>query len=143
MELFWLQRWQQQLLAILRVAVGLLFLEHATMKFFQFPIPVPGSTYPLSSLAMAAGTIELLASLLVIFGLFTRPAAFIASGEMAVGYFLIHFPRGFWPATNAGESAILFCFIFLYLAAAGPGSWSLDAERSGNRFGAARRHRSK
>lgn len=134
-----LQRWQPELLAILRIVVGLLFLEHATMKFLQFPIPVPGSTYPLPPLALTAGTIELTTSLLVVLGLFTQPAAFIASGEMAVGYFLIHFPRGFWPAVNGGESAILFCFVFLYLASAGAGAWSLDEMRSRNPVRAQRR----
>lgn len=128
-----LERWQPQLLAVLRIMIGLLFLEHATMKFFKFPIPVPGSTYPLPTLAMTAGTIELVTSALVILGLFSRLAAFIASGEMAVGYFMVHFQHGgFWPAVNGGEGAILFCFVFLYLAAAGPGAWSIDSLRMKN-----------
>jgi putative oxidoreductase len=129
MELTWLSRWQPQLLAILRIVVGLLFLEHATQKFWGFPVPFPMSG-PLPPLILAAGTIELIAGILVTIGLFTRLAAFIASGEMAVAYFYGHFPKGFWPAENMGEAAILFCFVFLYLAAAGPGAWSLDGART-------------
>ena len=129
MEFTWLSRWQPQLLAILRIVVGLLFLEHATQKFWGFPVPFPMSG-PLPPLILAAGTIELIAGILVTIGLFTRLAAFIASGEMAVAYFYGHFPKGFWPAENMGEAAILFCFVFLYLAAAGPGAWSLDGART-------------
>jgi len=129
MELTWLSRWQPHLLAILRIVVGLLFLEHATQKFWGFPVPFPMSG-PLPPLILAAGTIELIAGILVTIGLFTRLAAFIASGEMAVAYFYGHFPKGFWPAENMGEAAILFCFVFLYLAAAGPGAWSLDGART-------------
>lgn len=127
MEFNWLSRWQPQILALLRIVTGLLFLEHATMKFFHFPAPLmPG---PLPPLLIAAGVIELVAGLLVTIGLFARLAAFIASGEMAVGYFMFHFSKGFWPTLNMGEGAILFCFIFLYIAAAGPGAWSIDGAR--------------
>ena len=129
MELTWLSRWQPQLLAILRIVTGLLFLEHATQKFWGFPVAFPMSG-PLPPLILAAGTIELIAGTLVAIGLFTRLAAFIASGEMAVAYFYGHFPKGFWPAENMGESAILFCFVFLYIAAAGPGAWSIDGVRT-------------
>jgi putative oxidoreductase len=111
-------------LAILRIITGLLFLEHATQKFFAFPAPFP--VHPLPPLLIAAGAIELVAGILVTAGLFTRLAAFIASGEMAVAYFMQHNPTGFWPAVNKGEPAILFCFIFFYLIFAGPGSWALD-----------------
>ena len=130
MELAWLSRWQPQLLAILRIVVGLLFVEHATQKFFAFPAPFP--VHPLPPMLIAAGVIELVAGLLVTIGLFTRLAAFIASGEMAAAYFIGHFPKGFWPVVNMGEGAILFCFIFLYLAAAGAGAWSVDAARTRN-----------
>jgi putative oxidoreductase len=130
MELSWLSRWQPQLLAVLRIVTGLLFLEHATSKFFAFPVPF--AVHPLPTLLMAAGVIELLAGVLVTLGLFTRLAAFIASGEMAVGYFMMHFPKSPWPIANMGEGAILFCFVFLYLAAAGPGAWSIDAARTRN-----------
>jgi putative oxidoreductase len=127
MELPWLGRWQPQLLGILRIVVGLLFLEHALSKFFAFPVPFP--VHPLPLLLIAAGAIELVAGVLVTVGLFTRIAAFIASGEMAVGYWMQHFPNGFWPLANKGEAAILFCFVFLYIAAAGPGAWSIDGAR--------------
>lgn len=133
MELTWLSRWQPQILAVLRIVVGLLFLEHGLSKFFAFPVPFP--VHPLPPLLVAAGVIECVAGVLVTIGLFTRLAAFIASGEMAVGYFMQHFSQGFWPIANKGEAAILFCFIFLYLAAAGPGVWSVDAARTRSRLG--------
>ena len=130
MDLPWLSRWQPQLLAILRIVVGLLFLEHALSKFFAFPVPFP--VHPLPPLLVAAGVIELVAGVLVTIGLFTRIAAFIASGEMAVAYWMQHFPKSPWPVANMGEAAILFCFVFLYIAAAGPGAWSIDAARMRN-----------
>jgi putative oxidoreductase len=131
MELPWLSRWQPQALALLRIVTGLLFLEHGTQKFFAFPAPFP-MPGPLPPMLLAAGVIELVAGVLITIGLFTRLAAFIASGEMAIGYFMMHAPQGFWPAVNKGEAAILFCFIFLYLAAAGAGAWSIDAARTKN-----------
>jgi len=127
MEFTWLSRWQPQLLAILRIVVGLLVLEHALSKFFAFPVPFP--VHPLPPLLVAAGVIELVTGVLVTVGLFTRLAAFIASGEMAFAYFIGHFPKSFWPLVNMGEVAILFCFILLYIAAAGPGAWSVDGLR--------------
>jgi putative oxidoreductase len=130
MDLPWLSRWQPQLLALLRIVTGLLFLEHGTSKFFAFPVPFP--MQPLPPMLMAAGVIELVAGALITIGLFTRLAAFIASGEMAVGYFMMHAPQGFWPLVNKGESAILFCLVFLYLAAAGAGAWSIDEARTRN-----------
>jgi putative oxidoreductase len=129
-EFTWLSRRQPQLLAILRIVVGLLFLEHALSKFFAFPVPFP--VHPLPPLLVAAGVIELVAGVLVTIGLFTRLAAFIASGEMAVGYWMEHFPKSPWPVANMGEGAILFCFVFLYLAAAGAGAWSVDGARLRN-----------
>src|SRR5438445_6328222 len=123
MEFAWLSRWQPQLHAILRIVVGLLFLEHGLSKFLGFPVPFP--VHPLPPLLVAAGVIECLAGVLVTLGLFTRIAAFIAAGEMAVGYWMQHFPKSPWPIANMGEAAILFCFVFLYLAAAGPGAWSV------------------
>jgi putative oxidoreductase len=130
MEFTWLSRWQPQLLAILRIVAGLLFLEHGTSKFFAFPVPFP--MHPLPPLLMAAGVIECIAGVLITFGLFTRLAAFIASGEMAIAYWMMHFPKSPWPIVNMGEAAILFCFLFLYLAAAGPGAWSVDSARMKN-----------
>ena len=119
-------------LAILRMVAGLLFLEHATQKFFAFPVPFP-LPGPLPPLLVAAGAIELVAGALIALGLFTRLAAFVASGEMAVAYWMQHFPKGPWPAVNGGEGAILFCFIFFYLIFAGSGSWSIDAIRKTGR----------
>ena len=123
-----LSRFQPQLLAVLRIVTGLLYLEHATMKFFHFPAPLmPG---PLPPMFVAAGVIELVAGVVITLGLFTRLAAFIAAGEMAAAYFIIHFPKSVWPTLNMGEVAILFCFFFLYLAAAGAGAWSVDSART-------------
>jgi putative oxidoreductase len=126
MELPWLSRWQPQLLAILRIVAALLFMEHGLAKLVHFPVPQPGAPNPLPPLLIAAALIEMFGGVLVTLGLFTRVAAFIMSGEIAVGYFLQHFPKSFWPIVNQGDAAILFCFVFLYIAAAGPGAWSLD-----------------
>jgi putative oxidoreductase len=127
MDFTWLSRWQPQLLAVLRIVTGLLFLEHGLSKFFGFPVPFP--VHPLPTLLVAAGVIECVAGVLVTIGLFTRLAAFVASGEMAVAYWMQHFPKSPWPLGNMGEAAILFCFVFLYIAAAGPGPWGVDSAR--------------
>jgi putative oxidoreductase len=120
MDLLWLSKWRPQLLAALRIVVGLLFVEHGTVKLFGFPTQLmPGELPPL---LITAGIIEFIAGLFIALGLFTRTAALIASGEMAVAYFIAHFPQSFWPALNDGEGAILYCFVFLYLAGAGPGA---------------------
>ena len=132
MEFTWLSRWQPQFLALLRIMTGLLFLEHGTAKLFGFPVFPEGMPHPLPALILASAVIELVCGLLVTIGLFTRLAAFIASGEMAVAYFMMHASKGFWPIVNMGEGAILFCFIFLFIAAAGPGSWSADGARNRN-----------
>lgn len=124
-----LERWQPQALALLRIFAALLFLEHGTAKLFHFPIAQPGVPDHLPTILLAAAIIELVGGVLVTLGLFTRLAAFIMSGEIAIGYFMFHFPQGFWPLANKGEAAILYAFIFLYIAAAGPGAWSLDALR--------------
>lgn len=118
--------WSSPLLSLLRIAAGLAFLQHGVSKFFGIP-PFP---MPLNPLLYAAGTIELVGGALIVIGLFTRPAAFIASGMAAVAYFLVHAPQSFFPAVNQGEAALLYAFIFLYLAAAGGGAWSVDALRS-------------
>jgi putative oxidoreductase len=112
-------------LALLRIMAGLLFLEHGTSKLLGFPVPFP-MPGPLTTMILASAVIELVAGALIALGLFTRLAAFIASGEMAVAYFIGHAPKGFWPVGNMGDAAILYCFIFLYLVFAGPGSWALD-----------------
>ena len=127
MDFRYLAQYQPQILAILRIVVGLLFLEHGLSKFFGVPVPFP--VHPLPTTLLIAGVIELVGGFLVTIGLFTRLAAFIASGEMAVAYWMQHFPKSPWPVANMGEAAILFCFVFLYLAAAGPGAWSVDHMR--------------
>jgi len=129
MELTWLSRWQPQLLAILRIVVGLLFLEHAAIKLLGFPPGGKPGLQEVGSFLWIAGIIELVTSVLVVLGLFTRAAAFVAAGEMAVAYWMVHAKMGFYPAVNMGEGAILFCFAFLYIAAAGPGAWSIDGAR--------------
>ena len=117
--------WSAQLLSILRIVAGLGFMQHGVSKFFGIP-PFP---MPLNPLLTVAGTLELVGGALILIGLFTRPVAFVLSGMMAVAYFMAHFPQGFFPAANGGEAAMLYCFIFLYLAAAGGGVWSVDAAR--------------
>jgi putative oxidoreductase len=120
--------WVPRVLSLLRIVVGLLFLEHGTQKLFGFPSsPNPGPA--LLSLMGIQAIIEVVGGILIVLGLFTRPVAFILSGDMAVAYFMSHFPNSFFPITNRGDAAVLYCFIFLYLAAAGGGPWSLDASR--------------
>ena len=121
--------WAPRVQSLLRIMTALLFIEHGLMKLVHFPSPQPGVPSPLPAILVAAGLIEIVAGGLITLGLFTRIAAFIASGEMAIGYFLFHAPQGFWPGLNGGDAALLFCFIFLYLAFAGGGEWSLDALR--------------
>jgi len=118
-------KWQSHSLSILRIVVGLLFLEHGTGKYLGFPHleRVPDAL----SMQGVGGMFELVGGALMVIGLFTRPVAFILSGEMAVAYFYAHQPRAFFPILNAGEAAVLFCFIFLYIFFAGAGPWSLDA----------------
>jgi putative oxidoreductase len=120
-----LSKYSSQILGITRIVAGLAFLEHGTTKLLNFP---PGPMHPaLTTLPGAGGVIELVAGALILLGLFSRWAAFIASGEMAVAYFAVHFKNGgFFPSQNGGDAAILFCFIFLYLAAAGPGSFAVN-----------------
>ncbi|WP_448664558.1 DoxX family protein [Sphingomonas sp. CJ20] len=121
--------WSGPLLSVLRIVAALSFLQHGTSKFFGLP-PFPMAP-PLPPLLLGAGAIELVGGALLLLGLFTRPVAFIASGMCAVAYFLMHAGKGFFPASNGGEPAMLFCFVFLYIAAAGAGPWSLDALRAG------------
>ena len=129
MEFAWLSRWQPQLLAILRIVAALLYLEHGTAKLFAFPAAQPGIPDPIPTILVVAAVIELVAGTLITLGLFTRLAAFIASGEMAAAYWISHAARAPWPHVNSGDAAILFCFVFLYIAAAGPGAWSVDGAR--------------
>jgi putative oxidoreductase len=119
-----LGRYSTQILGITRIVVGLLFLEHGLMKLVGFPAPMGHGALP--PMMLAAGLIEVIGGALVALGLWSRCAAFICSGEMAFAYFISHFPRGLYPSLNGGDAAILFCFIFLYLAAAGPGSFAVN-----------------
>lgn len=133
-----LDTWSPRVLAAVRIITALLFIEHGLMKLVAFPAAVPGLPSPLPTLLVAAAVIELVAGALIAVGLFTRIAALICSGEMAIAYFMFHAPHGFWPALNQGEAAILFCFVFLYLAFAGAGAWSLDAYLPSSRSSLAR-----
>lgn len=128
----WLSRYSPQLQSVLRIVVGLLFLEHGMQKLFHFPPLSPEMAAMhvsggVQTLLLVAGCIELIGGALITVGLFSRFAAFICSGEMAIAYWIGHVPRGgFFPATNGGDAAILFCFAFLYLAAAGPGPLAVN-----------------
>ena len=121
--------WAPRILSVLRIIAALLFMEHGLMKLVHFPAAQPGVPDPLPTLLLVAALIEVVGGALLALGLFTRIVAFICSGEMAVAYFMMHAPGGFWPALNQGDAAILFCFVFFYLAFAGPGDWSFDALR--------------
>jgi len=121
-----------RMLSILRIMIGLLFLEHGTSKYLSLPVSPSTGVAPVS-LSGINGMIELVGGVLIVLGLFTRPVAFILAGDMAVAYFMAHAPRGFFPLLNAGELAIIYCFVFLYLAVAGGGVWSLDHLRAGNK----------
>ena len=125
-----LSNWAPRALSILRIVTGLIFLEHGTQKFLGFPPgDYAGSGLALDNLGAYAGIVELVAGLLITLGLFTRPAAFIASGTMAVAYWYAHAPQNFFPVNNGGDAAILYCFVFLYFVFAGPGPWSIDEGR--------------
>jgi putative oxidoreductase len=123
--------WAPELLSVLRIAAAAAFMLAGTSKLFAFPVGMPpdGATAVFPSQVWIGGFLEVAGGLLVLAGLFTRPVAFILSGEMAVAYFQFHFPQGFWPTVNGGVAAMLYCFLFLYFSAAGPGPWSLDAMR--------------
>jgi putative oxidoreductase len=120
--------WSPRVLSLLRIVAALLFMEHGLMKLFHFPGPQPGAPDPLPMMLQVAAWMEVAGGGLLALGLFTRPVAFLLCGEMAAAYFLAHAPQGFYPALNGGEAAVLYCFTFLYLAFAGGGEWSLDAQ---------------
>ena len=122
-----LNPWAPRVLSVVRIVAGLIFLAHGTQKLLGFP--ASDMNPPVFSIFWLAGLIELVAGTLITIGLFTRPAAFIASGSMAFAYFIAHAPQNFFPALNGGDAAILYCFFFLYLVFAGPGTWSVDAQR--------------
>jgi len=118
---------KSQLLSVLRIVSAFLLLQAGTMKMFSWPMAMPnGAHYVLASQIGVAGVLEVFGGGLLLLGLFTRPLAFVLSGEMAVAYFQFHQPQATWPIVNQGQPAVLLCFIFLYLAAAGGGPWSLD-----------------
>ena len=121
-----LRRWTPYALSLLRIFVGLTFVQHGTHKYFNFPSGPSFKGIDLATMHGWAGTIELFVGALILLGLFTRSAAFIAAGEMAVGYFVVHAPASFFPAKNGGENAYLFCFVFLFFVFAGPGPISVD-----------------
>jgi putative oxidoreductase len=127
-----LKPYASQLLSVLRIMSGLLILQHGTAKYLNFPVGPMNNASP-TTIGGAAGLFELVGGILMIIGLFTRPVAFILSGMAAVAYFYAHAPRGFFPILNGGELAVLYCFVFLYLAAAGGGAWSIDRILRGDR----------
>ena len=131
--------WAPYLLSVMRIVAAFVFFQVGSAKLFAFPAAVmpDGGTAPLASLPGIAGALEVVGGALLLLGLFTRPVAFLVSGEMAFAYFIGHAPQGFWPVLNAGQPAILYCFIWLYISAAGPGPWSIDALRAKRRRTAA------
>ena len=142
-----LDRWTPRALGVLRVVSSFLYLQHGTAKLFHVPHVAMFDQLKLLSVDGCAGVLEVVGSLLVLAGLFTRPVAFLLSGEMAVAYFTVHAQQGhvLAPSLNGGELAVLYCFIFLFLAAAGGGSWSVDGllarKRSGAEFSEPRENR--
>lgn len=128
-------KWTPYAQGLLRIVAGFLFIQHATAKLFGTPHVAYFDNLQVLSLVGFAGIIELIGSPLLILGLFTRPVAFILSGEMAFAYFIGHMPQGnfFAPSLNQGEPAVLYCFLFLFFAAAGPGAWSVDGSREAAR----------
>ena len=123
--------WEPRMLSILRIMVGLLFLEHGLAKILDFPHQPNHTPYALFTLVPGLqGLLELVGGLLLALGLFTRPVAFVLAGNMAVAYFMAHAPRGFFPLLNGGELAIVYCFVFLYFWLAGGGEWGLDRLRA-------------
>lgn len=130
-----LAAWAPRVLSVVRIMAGLLLLQHGLMKFIGFPVAPQSYPPAMFSLFWFGGVIELVGAILLILGLFTRPTAFILSGELAFAYFLFHAPRSFYPLANNGEAAILFCFVFFYIVFAGPGPWSVDARISQGELG--------
>ncbi len=121
--------WAPRMLSVLRIVVALLFIEHGTQKLFGFPVPPASGLPAMMTLSWTAAVIETVGGVLVLIGLFTRAAALILSGEMAVAYWMAHAPRSPFPIANGGDAAILYCFVFLFIAAAGAGPWAIDRGR--------------
>jgi len=133
MERF-LGRYSTYVYAILRIVSGFVFMLHGTQKFFGYPpSPQAGGGGALDALATVAASIELIGGFLIMIGLFASIAAFISSGLMAVAYFMVHQPQAMWPPTNGGDAAVLYCFIFLYIASRGAGVWSVESAFKGSR----------
>jgi len=126
------QAWSPRLLSVLRIVAALLFMVHGTAKLFQVPHQAMFDSLQLMSLMGLQGVLEAGGGLLLLIGLFSRPVAFVLSGDMAVAYFMAHWPKSWLPILNGGDLAVLFCFVFLYLSVAGPGPWSIDARLRGN-----------
>ena len=122
---FLFSKWSGGLLRVLRIVTAFIFMQHGTQKLFSFPVPARGDFDPFSLIGVA-GILEGFGGALILVGLFTRPLSFVMSGMMAVAYFLFFAPQGFWTLGNGGDAAVLYCFVFLYMAAAGGGPWSLD-----------------
>ena len=125
--------WSPRLLSVLRIVTALLFMMHGTAKLFQMPHQAMFDNLQLMSLLGLQGVLEAGAGFLLLIGLFSRPIAFILSGDMAVAYFIAHWPKSWLPILNGGDLAVLFCFVFLYLCVAGPGPWSVDARLRASR----------
>jgi putative oxidoreductase len=123
--------WSPELRSVLRIIAAFIFMQFGTAKLFAFPAALlpGGGTVPVASQLGLAAILEIFGGGLVLIGLFTRPIAFLLAGEMAVAYFQAHFPKGFWPVANGGVPTVLYCFVWLYISAAGAGPWSLDAKR--------------
>jgi putative oxidoreductase len=130
MRFTWLAPYAPHLLGLLRIMSGLMFLAHGMVKLFGFPPGAQPGQVPLVGLMGVGAVIELVAGALIAVGFLTRPAAFLAAGQMAVAYWMFHAPGGFYPIVNKGELAALYCFVFLYIAAAGPGAFSIDGSGS-------------
>ncbi|QLP98867.1 MAG: DoxX family protein [Rhodoblastus sp.] len=124
-----LDRYTPYALALLRIVAGLIFMLHGAQKLFGFPAVSAGGMPPALSFMWFGGVLELVGGLLIALGLFTRPVAFVVSGEMAVAYWMFHAPKSFYPVLNGGDAAILYCFVFLLFVFAGPGAMSLDQMR--------------
>lgn len=120
------RNWAPFLQSLLRIVAAISFITHGTQKLFAFPVPEPREPVQLMSLFGLASVLEIVGGTLLLFGLFTRPVAFVLAGEMAVAYFMVHMAQSIWPVLNGGEPAVLYCFLWLFFAAAGPGPWSLD-----------------
>ena len=126
-----LDRYTPYALAVLRIVTALIFIEHGTQKLFGFPAPPQSGFPPAFSFLWFGGILEAVGGFLILIGLFTRPVAFVLSGEMAVAYWMFHAPRNFYPVLNGGDAAILYCFVFLLFVFTGPGAWSVDGARAG------------